>query len=79
MLTGTNDDKSSSRNLLTAALVTGMLSRSSLKRSTAASVCKTSTLMPFLAKTSRVLGQTLSRSQIPLDSTTALAPCSINS
>jgi hypothetical protein len=58
---------------------TGMRSRSSLNRATAASVCKTSALMPFLAKTSRVSGQTLSRSQIPLDSTTALAPCSINS
>src|SRR6478609_5369125 len=58
---------------------TAMFSRSSLKRSTAASVCKTSTWMSFLDKTSRVSGQTCSRSQTPFESTTVLAPCSINS
>src|SRR4029077_4629228 len=56
-----------------------MFSRSSLKPSTAASVCKTSTWMSFLDKTSRVSGQTCSRSQTPFESTTVLAPCSISS
>src|SRR6478735_1902271 len=58
---------------------TAMFSRSSLKRSTAASVCKTSTWMSFLDKASRVSGQTCSRSQTPFERTTVLAPRSINS
>ena len=35
--------------------------------------------LPFLAKNSKVSGQTCSRRQIPFESTTVLAPCSINS
>ena len=58
---------------------TGMFSRSSLKRFTAASVYKTSIWMPLLSRNATVSGQTCNRSQIPLESTTALAPCSINS
>ena len=42
-------------------------------------VCKISTWMPFLAKNSKVSGQTCSRRQNPFESTTVLAPCSINS
>ena len=36
-------------------------------------------LQDFLAKNSKVSGQTCSRRQIPFESTTVLAPCSINS